>query len=646
MGIILIQRIDNDTEIKAVILQHDVVQLPPQRALRMPRRLGVVPSPEESRQSMTADRISHPPLMKAALAGTFLALAAVVALALLLSSPGAAVAQSSQELCENEVVVENPQENPGLVADCAALLASKEALQGSDSDAMPLNWSSDVPIGDWNGITVEGSPPRVTKLRFSDPFASVGNDQLWDLKKAPFLKGSIPPELGDLSMLEELHLSYNSLSGGIPKQLGKLRNLTQLDLSHNQLSGGIPRQLGKLSNLEQLLLNTNSLEGGIPKQLGNLGNLRQLWLKENNLEGGIPSELGNLTDLTVLWLDVKNLEGGVPPELDEFRNRTEPWLNNDDVHVNVQPRTNNYSLLFLAAENQPENLGNLANTRYLWLYRNQAPIKVLGMGSYQVLGGNGDACVFGHLIYLDVEYPPPGNLADILGLPWCDETPPTAPTPTPQPEPTPTPAPDPCDETDGAIANVDNNGVVPPGCDIPEETTPEQEAEPEALPATEPQSPRQMCESGEAVPDAANNPGLVSDCATLLEAKDTLAGSAQLNWSADIPMEAWDGVAAGGEPLRVTQLDLSGQGLDGSVPAGLGDLSGLVRLYFNGNSLSGGIPGELGNLAALGRLRLDGNQLDGPIPPQLGNLPSSEPWDWTTTTWREASLRSWADLPA
>ncbi len=104
--------------------------------------------------------------------------------------------------------------------------------------------------------------------------------------------------------------------------------------------------------------------------------------------------------------------------------------------------------------------------------------------------------------------------------------------------------------------------MVPPGCDIPEETTP-QESEPEALPATEPQSPLQMCENGEAVPDAANNPGLVSDCATLLEAKDTLAGSAQLNWSADIPMEEWDGVAAGGEPLRVTQLDLSGQGLDG-----------------------------------------------------------------------------------
>ena len=463
MGIILIQRIDNDTEIKAVILQYDVVQLPPQRALRMPRRLGVVPSPEESRQSMTVDRIAHPSLMKTLIAGTFLALAAVVALALLLSSPGAAgaaVAQSSQELCENEVAVENPQENPGLVADCAALLASKEALQGSDSDAMPLNWSSDVPMGDWNGVTVDGSPPRVTKLSFSEPFASMDDEQRFALLNAPFLKGSIPPELGDLSMLEELHLSYNSLSGSIPNQLGNLanltqlylsynnlsgripkrfgnlRNLTHLDLSHNQLRGRIPRQLGRLSNLEQLLLNTNNLKGGIPKQLGNLESLTQLWLKENNLKGGIPSELGNLDGLTVLWLDVKNLEGGVPEELDEFRGRTAPWLKYDDVHVSEQPRTIKYSLLW-AAENQPENLDNLSNARYLWFSRNQPPVNSLGMSSYKVLGENErlGSCVFPHLRWLEVTYPSPGDLDEILGLPWCDEEPPTDPVPTPTPDP-------------------------------------------------------------------------------------------------------------------------------------------------------------------------------------------------------------------
>ena len=38
------------------------------------------------------------------------------------------------------------------------------------------------------------------------------------------------------------------------------------------------------------------------------------------------------------------------------------------------------------------------------------------------------------------------------------------------------------------------------------------------------QTASQLCADGVAVSDPANNPGLVSDCDTLLEARDTLAG--------------------------------------------------------------------------------------------------------------------------
>ena len=65
------------------------------------------------------------------------------------------------------------------------------------------------------------------------------------------------------------------------------------------------------------------------------------------------------------------------------------------------------------------------------------------------------------------------------------------------------------------------------------------------------------CATGSTVEDAANNPGLVTDCDTLLAARDTLAGSAALNWSARIAIERWEGVTVDGTPLRVTELDLS-----------------------------------------------------------------------------------------
>ena len=64
------------------------------------------------------------------------------------------------------------------------------------------------------------------------------------------------------------------------------------------------------------------------------------------------------------------------------------------------------------------------------------------------------------------------------------------------------------------------------------------------------------CATGGAVPDPADNPGLVSDCATLLSARDTLAGTATLNWTEDTAMSEWDGVSYQGTPERVTQVAL------------------------------------------------------------------------------------------
>ena len=130
------------------------------------------------------------------------------------------------------------------------------------------------------------------------------------------------------------------------------------------------------------------------------------------------------------------------------------------------------------------------------------------------------------------------------------------------------------------------------------------------------------CTTGGAVPDAANNPGLVSDCAALLAARDTLAGTATLNWAADTPMSEWDGVSYQGTPERVTELLLSSRSLTGRIPSELGNLSNLETLFLTSNQLTGEIPTELGNLSNLTVLSLFGNQLTGEIPTELGNLSS------------------------
>ena len=81
------------------------------------------------------------------------------------------------------------------------------------------------------------------------------------------------------------------------------------------------------------------------------------------------------------------------------------------------------------------------------------------------------------------------------------------------------------------------------------------------------------CATGNAVELPALNPGLVSDCETLISARDILAGGATLDWSVETPMADWEGVILDGTPPRVTELYLRNRGLTGSVPAELGSLS-------------------------------------------------------------------------
>ena len=161
----------------------------------------------------------------------------------------------------------------------------------------------------------------LSRNKFSDPIPpELG--QLTALKELVLaeneLTGTIPPELGQLSELRQLRLSLNKLSGSIPPQLGNLAKLTLLWLPGNELTGTIPRELGQLSELNQLNLSDNSLSGAIPKELGQLTKLFDLNLTDNNLSGAIPKELGQLSRLDRLDLGQNQLGGSIPRELGQL----------------------------------------------------------------------------------------------------------------------------------------------------------------------------------------------------------------------------------------------------------------------------------------------------------------------------------------
>ena len=245
--------------------------------------------------------------------------------------------------CSNGIAVAEVWENTGLVRDCVTLLEAAEVMDGNGQ----LNWNADIPMRQWEGVFVEGSPARVVDLSLSGKglkgeippelgrlsglrgLVLQGNQLtgeippelgelvgLWgmflDNNK---LTGQIPPELGLISGLRVLHLSTNQLTGEIPRKLGQLTQLEHLGLSVNQLGGEIPRELGRLTELELLDLGGNRLTSEIPSELGNLAELEWLGLAVNQLTGEIPPEIGNLTKLDVLALAHNHLEGEIPPEL-------------------------------------------------------------------------------------------------------------------------------------------------------------------------------------------------------------------------------------------------------------------------------------------------------------------------------------------
>ena len=124
------------------------------------------------------------------------------------------------------------------------------------------------------------------------------------------------------------------------------------------------------------------------------------------------------------------------------------------------------------------------------------------------------------------------------------------------------------------------------------------------------------CDTRGAVSDRSNT-GLVSDCESLLVARNALEGSTRLNWSVVTPIEQWEGVylnGTNGMPTRVTAIVLRRRGLDGTIPAELGQLPMLTQLNLHSNDLTGSIPGDLARLSRLERLLLHNNRLTGTIP--------------------------------
>ena len=121
-------------------------------------------------------------------------------------------------------------ETESVDTDRAALVALYNATGGADW-RNNTNWLSARPLGEWYGVTTDGTG-RVVEL-----------DLGWG-----GLTGALPPEIGNLSRLRQLHFYDNfELTGPLPAAVGNLHRLEGLGLTselwskvgYESLRGGV-----------------------------------------------------------------------------------------------------------------------------------------------------------------------------------------------------------------------------------------------------------------------------------------------------------------------------------------------------------------------------------------------------------------------
>ena len=169
-------------------------------------------------------------------------------------------------LTVNQARFVSPQET-----DSLAMLAILNNIT-FDSPYYGRNWKADKPIKEWNYVTVENG--RVTAIDFMGQVTG---------------SLTLPQEIGNLTELRKLNLSYFNASGELPGTLGNLKKLEILVLDNNNFTGEFPSTLAQLTALTEFTLTKNKITGCIPAALAKFESTinpqkGKTWRDEYNLE--------------------------------------------------------------------------------------------------------------------------------------------------------------------------------------------------------------------------------------------------------------------------------------------------------------------------------------------------------------------------
>ena len=360
----------------------------------------------------------------------------------------------------------------------------------------------------------------------------------------------IPTSLRDLTMLTSLDFASNEFDGTIP-DLSRLWRLTTLSLRNNQLSGPIPAWLGQLSNLEHLYLGANQLSGDFPAELGSLTKLKVTRFARNTDADGNPSLTGCVP------LGLRHLLDAPDFESDEYDEDRRP--------LNLPAQD------FIAEDANGD--GDFDD-----------PGDTPGLGL--------PFCLVHELSLYDLTTPPPPTLPQyyfaVLDPLWDAAT--AAYT----------------TSVENSRESIKVNVDLAPGVSDPvsiRKGTSSYGNDADVPLAVGSNEITVTVTPTDGTPTLTYTVTVFRegvDRATLIALYNSAGGASWTNkdnWGSNEPLNDWFGVTADGSE-NVTDLDLSGNNLRGTLPADLGTLSNLITLDVSDNQLSGTIP----DLSALTQL--------------------------------------------
>lgn len=198
--------------------------------------------------------------------------------------------------------------SPEFEAERTALMAIFNALDGPNWESHE-EWGTEAPVTRWPKVMCDENG-HVVSLNLNDPG----------------IKGSLPPEIGNLPYLTALNMGGPYVdchfTGSLPEEIGNLTNLKRLQMDNCPFEGRLPESLGNLSNLEGLYITycEKLAPGPIPSWIGNLAKLKVLQIYGHNFTGQLPESIGNLTNLEHLDIKHCSLDSTVPASFGNLRN--------------------------------------------------------------------------------------------------------------------------------------------------------------------------------------------------------------------------------------------------------------------------------------------------------------------------------------